>query len=62
MDRAEAIVSFQRVIVQEILGEIPETEIRLESTDTCDMIVECAGKLAHAAFDGDNDPDFERMA
>lgn len=63
MDRAEAIVSFQRVIVQEILGEIPETEIRLESTDTCDMIVECAGKLAHAAFDGpgDNDPDFERM-
>lgn len=64
MDRAEAIVSFQRVIVQEILGEIPETETRLESTDTCDMIVECAGKLAYAAFDGpgDNDPDFERMA
>ena len=52
------------MIVQEILGEIPEREISLESTDTCDMMWECAGKLAAIAFesDGDNDPDFEAMA
>ena len=62
--RTDAIVRFQRVIVQEILGEIPERDIALESTDVCDMIWECAGKLASIAFEGpgDNDPDFERMA
>lgn len=62
--RAEAIVKFQRVIVQEILGAIPDREIELESTDTCDMIVECARKLARTAFEGpgDSDESFEAMA
>ncbi len=62
--RAEAIVKFQRVIVQEILGPIPDREIELESTDTCDMIVECARKLACTALNGpgDNDESFDAMA
>ena len=52
------------MIVQEILGPIPETDIQLETTDTCDMIAECAKKLAAAAFDvagGEADKDFESM-
>ena len=52
------------MIVQEILGPIPETDIQLETTDTCDMIAECAGKLAAVAFDaagGEADMDFESM-
>ena len=52
------------MIVQEILGPIPETDIQLTTTDTCDMIAECAGKLTAAAFDaagGEADRDFESM-
>ena len=52
------------MIVQEILGQIPETDIQLTTTDTCDMIAECAGKLAAVAFDatgGEADSDFESM-
>ncbi len=65
MDRNKnSIIEFQRVIVQEILGAIPERDIELESTDTCDMIMECARKLARMAFEGpgDNDESFEAMA
>ena len=52
------------MIVQEVLGPIPETDIQLETTDTCDMIAECAGKLTAVAFDaagGEADRDFESM-
>lgn len=56
--RSESIQRFQRTVVQEILGEIPETELRVEPTEgTCESLVACARSLAEVAMGGDRDVD-----
>ncbi len=56
--RSESIVRFQRTVVQEILGKIPETEFRIDPTEgTCESLVACARSLAEVAMGGDGDVD-----
>lgn len=59
--KADAVLEFQRVIVQEVLGAIPEVGVDVpETDDTCDLIISVSNSLAHAAFRGEGrDPAFE---
>lgn len=60
--KADAILEFQRVIVQEVLGAIPEVAVDVpETDDTCELIISVSNSLAHAAFrgEGGRDPVFE---
>lgn len=54
IDRGSAMMGFQRVVVQEILGRIGDAEPPdIGGMDGCDAVAACAGALADAAMGDD---------
>ena len=57
---AEAVMEFQRAIVGEVLGDMPEVVAETApDEDMCDTVAACARTLAHAVVGNGLAPDFE---